>query len=217
MSSWLSREFLKGFGDVINDVGWLTHAASAKVINTAIGYTRNRPHPWSTFAPYTSWRGLTDRTFLARHLPPVAPVANLPDSTKVSQLFARPAGTQVLSTKSTCLFPAFAQYLTDGFIRSDPNVPGKTTSNHEIDLCPLYGRTWQQTEILRSKSDVPKQRGRLMSQMIDGEEFAPFLYTNDGTEIDKQFTDLDPPLLGHGQRRSSLLAVTAPTRRRTRR
>ena len=57
------------------------------------------------------------------------------------ELFKRPAGQQRLSAKSTCLFPAFAQYLTDGFIRTDPRDTARTTSNHEIDLCPLYGRT----------------------------------------------------------------------------
>ena len=196
MADWLSKEFLKLFGDVVDDVSWLSHLASSKVINTAVDSTRHRPHPWSTFKDYTSWQGLTDRSYLARHLPAVDPPPNLPAATAVQQLFARPAGAQTLSKKSTCLFPAFAQYLTDGFIRTDPANPGKTTSNHEIDLCPLYGRTPAQTGILRKNSNVPAERGRLKSQTINGEEFAPFLYINNGTALDPTFEDLDHPLLG---------------------
>ena len=198
MADWLSREFHSLFGDVVNDVSWLSHRASNLVVNEAVGTTRNRPHPWSTFSDYTSWQGLTDRTYLARHLPPVANPPNLPDPAHVQRLFARPGGTQTLSAKSTCLFPAFAQYLTDGFIRTDPTNAGKTTSNHEIDLCPLYGRTPAQTAILRLKSEIPEQRGRLKSQIINGEEYAPFLYVNNGAAPDLAFDGLDLPLFGHG-------------------
>lgn len=198
MADWFNRDFRSLFGDVINDVAWLSHRASNLVVNEAVGVTRNRPHPWSTFSDYTSWQGLTDRTYLARHLPPIPTPPNLPAPDQVQKLFARPAGAQILSAKSTCLFPAFAQYLTDGFIRTDPTNPGKTTSNHEIDLCPLYGRTAAQTAVLRLKSEVPEQRGRLKSQIINGEEYAPFLYVNNGTAIDPAFANLDPPLFGRG-------------------
>ena len=108
-------------------------------------------------------------------------------------LFKRPPGGQRMSDKSTCLFPAFAQYLTDGFIRTDASNLGKTTSNHEIDMCPLYGRTQAQTKILR-ETDLSKGLGRLKSQIIDGEEYAPFLFVDDGTRVDPQFVGLDAPL-----------------------
>ena len=209
MADWLSKEFLRLFGDAVDKVGWLAHEASSRVVNEAVGTTRNRPHPWSTYRDYTSWRGLTDRTYLARHLPPVPAGQPQPDIAQVQRLFARPAGTQRLSTKSTCLFPAFAQYLTDGFIRTDPLDARRTTSNHEIDLCPLYGRTPDQTDLLRLNTDAAGQRGRLKSQILataggSGEEYAPFLYRDGGTSIDPAFTGrdgrmgLDPPLLGHG-------------------
>ena len=42
---------------------WLSGKASAEMINTMIDSTRHRPHPWSTFSDYTSWPGLSDRTF----------------------------------------------------------------------------------------------------------------------------------------------------------
>ncbi len=193
MPDWI-EEFARQCGGIVNGIPCLSREASDVVINLAISQTRTRPHPWSTFSPYTSWRGLTDRTYLARHLPPVLQPATLPTAVQVQPLFARPAGAQTLSKKSTCLFPAFAQYLTDGFIRTDPTNPAKTTSNHEIDLCPLYGRTPEQTAILRLKSNAAGRRGQLKSQMIDDEEYAPYLYIDDGTAIDPAFAGLDPPL-----------------------
>ena len=198
MADWLSKEFFKGLGDCVDDIGWLSRFATDKTVNSAVGTTRTRPHPWSTFSDYTSWQGLTDRTYLARHLPPAAQPADLPAPDAVQALFKRPAGTQTLSKKSTCLFPAFAQYLTDGFIRTDGNDPRKTTSNHEIDLCPLYGRLPAQTAALRLSSGDRGQRGRLKSQSLNGEEYAPFVYNADGTLTNPTFAALDPPLFGRG-------------------
>ena len=188
------NDFVTGAGKVIDGWAWLSGEASATVINQSIGVTRTRPHPWSTFTDYTSWQGLTDRTYLARHLPP-ADVPVKPAESKVQELFRRPAGQQRLSTKSTCLFPAFAQYLTDGFIRSDPSDPRRTTSNHEIDLCPLYGRKPAQTDALRLKSVEAGRKGRLKSQINGGEEYPPLLYPNGDGVPDPQFAPLDPPLL----------------------
>jgi prostaglandin-endoperoxide synthase 2 len=97
------------------------------------------------------------------------------------------------------LFAAFAQYLTDGFIRTqlsnDPALEDRrrTTSNHEIDLSPLYGRTPVQTAVLRLQSTKHGLRGRLKSQMIADEEFSPFLCDNIGA-IKREFEILDQPL-----------------------
>ena len=87
-------------------------------------------------------------------------------------LFNRPVGQPPqLCPKSTCLFPSFAQYLTDGFIRTrmpntsagDPeHLRRQNTSNHQIDLCTLYGRTPEQiNEALLQKKIIgglPLQR-----------------------------------------------------------
>ena len=182
------------------------------VIDRAVRVTRNRPHPWSTKHDYISWTGLTDRTYNARMLPakPYPNVEKLgtrqPPLADVAALFAPPAGVpQRLCGKSTGLFPAFAQYLTDGFIRTQLHNDEalvdrkRTTSNHEIDMSPLYGRTPAQTRALRTMSEVVGARGRLKSQMIGGEEFSPFLFAADGT-IAAGFADakgeplLDMPL-----------------------
>jgi heme peroxidase len=177
---------------------WVNRFAINRIVNRA----RPRPHPLSTGRDYVTWPGLTDRRWSGRHLPP-RPRDNGPDPEALADLFARHKDKQRLCPKSTCLFPAFAQYLTDGFIRTESEklTPKgesvdarlrRNTSNHEIDLCPLYGRTADQTNALRLKSDEKGRKGRLKSQMIDGEEYAPFLNKNGKT--DPQFEVLDPPL-----------------------
>jgi prostaglandin-endoperoxide synthase 2 len=178
------------------------------VIDRAVKVARNRPHPWTTKHDYISWTGLTDRTYNARLLPakPYPQVeqhgTRRPPLADVAALFARPAeAPQHLCEKSTGLFPAFAQYLTDGFIRTqlhnDPALTDRrrTTSNHEIDMSPLYGRTPAQITALRTMKDVAGSRGRLKSQTINGEEFPPFLFAPDGT-IAEGFADANgAPLL----------------------
>ena len=88
---------------------------------------------------YVSWTSLTDQKWSARHLPATR-IPDLPAIDRVLEMFRQPGGRQRLSRKSTCLFPAFAQYLTDGFIRTRmPNISlGETddlrrqnTSNHQ--------------------------------------------------------------------------------------
>lgn len=168
------------------------------VINKIVNQVRNRPHPHSTKAPYTSWSSLTDKAWSARHLD-ASPIdqGSLPPFEKLHPLFARTGESQRMCPKSTCLFPSFAQYLTDGFIRtvtdkSDPDHLKRNTSNHNIDLCPLYGRTPEQTAALRVQSPVSQDRGKLKSQIENGEEFAPYLF--DGDAIKPEFEILDKPL-----------------------
>lgn len=180
-------------------------------IDRIVNVCRNRPHPWSTKHDYISWSSLTDRTYNARLLPakpyPDAEARGTrrPPVADVAALFKRASGqNQRLCPKSTGLFPAFAQYLTDGFIRTKlDNDPAKedrrrTTSNHEIDMSPLYGRTPDQTNALRLLSQTQGTRGRLKSQMLSGEEFPTFLYVGD--KIAPEFLDssgqplLDLPL-----------------------
>lgn len=173
------------------------------IIHRIVSQARNRPHPYSTRSLYTSWTSLTDRTWSGRHLG-ISPIdqATLPKWEMLEPLFKRTSESQRLCPKSTCLFPSFAQYLTDGFIRTqnetnpdgspNPDHRKRNTSNHEIDLCPLYGRTPEQTQALRVKSPSHAERGKLRSQFISGEEYAEFLF--DGDEIKEDFKVLDRPL-----------------------
>src|SRR5918994_2568801 len=142
------------------------------LINNAVMTVPTRPNPLSTMTDYTSWSSLTDRTFSSRHLPPVA-ARDLPDAERVADLFTR-TGDGTPCPKSTLLFAYFAQWFTDGFLRSDRSVerdPRRNDSRHEIDLLPLYGVTPGWTEQLRAH-----QGGRLKSQSIGGAGFPPYLF-----------------------------------------
>jgi prostaglandin-endoperoxide synthase 2 len=147
------------------------------LINRAVSKTKPRPYALSTMCPYTSWASLTDRTFSGRHLPPADDkyIDSLPPLDDVVELFKRPLGAQRTSSKSTLLFCYFAQWFTDGFLRTDRTDWRKTTSNHDIDLSPLYGLNAQFTAFIRAD-----EGGRLKSQMINGEEYAPFICDETG-------------------------------------
>lgn len=182
------EDALLGIGSAIIGKGRVNRI----VINRLVDSGRNRPHPWSTRCSHICWSGLSDRTYNARLLPPKPHVGPegigtaRPPIEQVVPLFAADSAGQRLCPKSTCLFPAFAQYLTDGFIRTmmsndPPFGPGgedraRTTSNHEIDLSPLYGRNQEQTAVLREPYVPGGRKGRLKSQMIRGEEYSPYLY-----------------------------------------
>jgi len=144
------------------------------LINSAVQYVPTRPNPFSTLTPYTSWASLTDRGYDSRHLPP-APQDGLPPAEAVAELFVR-RGEDTLCPKSTVMFAYFAQWFTDGFLRSDRSVerdPRRNDSTHEIDLLPLYGVRPSWTEQLRSH-----EGGRLKSQTLGGAEFPPYLYAD---------------------------------------
>ena len=177
---------------------WLDRKINAYAINAAVNVARSRPHPLTTAHDYVSWVTLTDKRWSARHLPPNDKL-KAPSIEEVVKLFIRPEGGQKLSPRSSCLFPAFAQYLTDGFIRTrmpSDNEPEsvrlQNTSSHDIDMCPLYGRNATQTDALRRKSQSNGERGRLKSQWIKDEEYAPFLL--EGGIIKSEFEALDHPL-----------------------
>jgi prostaglandin-endoperoxide synthase 2 len=146
------------------------------LINSGIRKMPARPHPLSTMAPYTSWASLIDRTYSSRHLPPVVDQeSGRPGVDQVAKLFAR-TGQTTLCARSTVLFPAFAQWFTDGFLRGETKEgrdPERTLSPHEIDLCQLYGLNSEITACLRTFSD-----GRLKSRLINGAEFPPALCEN---------------------------------------
>jgi prostaglandin-endoperoxide synthase 2 len=170
---------------LITRISPLRRLANRVLINRAILKMPTRPNPLSTMAPYTSWASLTDRTFDGRHLPPVLTDRKNPDLERTADLFTRRAD-MVPCPKSTVLFAYFAQWFTDGFLRSDRSVPvdlRKNTSNHEIDLSQLYGLNSEMTQLLRTHDG-----GTLKSQTIGDEEFPPYLCENG--EIKPEFQGL---------------------------
>lgn len=163
------------------------------LINYVVYKLPARPHPFSTRSPYTSWDSLTDKTWIGRHLPP-DPEFNadgkLPSLEALAALFQKKEGQTIYSEKSTLLFPYWVQWLTDGFLRVDSEDRLKNTSNHQLDLSPVYGLKRESTEKLRSG-----QGGKLKSQMINGEEYPPYLYEDPENNIFKEeFKDLYVPL-----------------------
>ncbi|GFE50457.1 hypothetical protein So717_22100 [Roseobacter cerasinus] len=162
---------------------------------------------WSAPVLDQSWASLTDTEWSTRHLG-ISPLdhSSLPAWEKISPLFQR------MCPKSTCLFPSFAQYLTDGFIRTrtDEKVQDrlkKDTSNHNIDLCPLYGRTDAQTRALRIKDPASEDRGTLKSQLLGDGAFGPFLF--DGDDIHKDFKGILDDPLGLGNLDQAIAEATA--------
>ena len=177
------------------------------LINTAISKVPARPNPLSTLAPYTSWSSLTDRSYDARHLPP-RQIENLPPAEEVAELFVR-RGEDTLCAKSTVTFAYFAQWFTDGFLRSDRSVardPRRNDATHEIDLLPIYGVRPSWTEQLRAH-----EGGRLKSQRIDGAEFAPFLCENGETKPEFSEIKVVRPEQIPPERRDELFAAGSDT------
>lgn len=171
---------------LVQHIGPLRQRVNRALINNAVMKVPPRPQPLSTLADYTSWSSLTDRTYDARHLPPQDAMALAPDVETVLELFEREDGATKECPKSTLLLPYFAQWFTDGFLRSDrsePRDPRRNESNHEIDLTQLYGVTAAETRMLRSR-----RGGRLKSQVIGGEEYPPHLCV-DG-EVKPEFRDV---------------------------
>ena len=165
-----------------------------RLINQAVYKIPTRPRPLSTMAVYSSWDSLTDRSWLGRHLPPDPEFNNpltLPPLDDVVDLFRMRGVNDILSPKSTVLFPYFVQWFSDGFLRvmsdpvddkstdpvdvkpgaGDPTVRLRTTSNHHIDLSTVYGINGAATHSLRLGIG-----GRLKSQIINAEEYPPFYY-----------------------------------------
>ena len=175
---------------------WLSGLINKFIIDTASSASRNRPHPFSTLEDYTSWESLTDK----RYLKPLQTVANAPPIDDVAQAFLRSENQGKHCEKSTLLFPVFAQYLTDGFLRTNMDDRVRTTSNHDIDLSPLYGRTREQTQALRLLDNSRGRRGRLRCQDIDGEDYPEELFEDDGVTVRRCFLNnkgeqiLDAPL-----------------------
>jgi prostaglandin-endoperoxide synthase 2 len=196
------------FWKFVQGVRPLARIVNKALINSAVYEIPTRPYPYSlmTLDPhvpdtdipkrtdaYTSWESLTDRRYTGRHLPP-DPAFNhadrLPVLADLAVLFGKVDGTTIASQKSTLLFPYWVQWFTDGFLRTDRVNRLRNTSNHQIDLCSVYGLTPKSTHMLRSFAG-----GRLKSQTINGEEYAEFYYGDPERGIVKaEFEGLYEPL-----------------------
>jgi prostaglandin-endoperoxide synthase 2 len=118
---------------------------------------------------------------------PATSPAGPPSALEAASLFERPE-TMIECPKSTLLFGFFAQWFTDGFLRSARDTEKgvlrdtqRNESTHEIDLSQLYGLTQAATRQLRARPDELDAvtgrpcRGLLKNQNINGEEYPQFL------------------------------------------
>ena len=151
--------------------------------------THPRPNPYSLRGDGTTlnWDTLNDKSFFARHAPPINKAIHTPGIKSVVDLFCR-SKDDFRPGRANLLFMVFAQWFTDGFFRSNHYDSRKTDSNHHIDLCQIYGINDQVTKILRSGNE-----GKLLSEDVNGEELAPLLYTlndNGKYEVKEEFKEL---------------------------
>jgi prostaglandin-endoperoxide synthase 2 len=175
--------------DYVNSRPRLRSVVNKWLINSMIDALPPRPLGMSTYSDYRSWPALADRSWSARHLgPDPALQERLPKLSSVVELFERTEIGDQPSPKSTLLFPHFAQWFVDGFLRTDPSDCRKNTSTHDIDLSQLYGQTVAVTRMLRECSET--ERGRLKCQRRDGREFPPYYFDENGT-VKKEFEKLE--------------------------
>lgn len=178
------------FPDAINDlenIALQNPAINAFAIDRMASRTAPRPHPFSLASDYTSWKSLTDRSYTGRHLAIASndycEAIGKVDIQRVGELFRRSNNGMIPCQRSSLLFTAFAQWFTDGFLRTDPNDGRRNTSNHEIDLCQVYGLNEGVTNQLRAM-----EGGRLKSQFINDEEYPPYAF--EGGELKSEFSSL---------------------------
>jgi prostaglandin-endoperoxide synthase 2 len=93
------------------------------------------------------------------------------------------------------LFPYWVQWFTDSFLRLDHYNKLKNTSNHEIDLCNVYGLTRKQTHLLRTFQGGKFKTQKLKRQDGVEEEYPLFYYADPAQGIvDPQFDGLYEPI-----------------------
>jgi prostaglandin-endoperoxide synthase 2 len=215
---------VSGFWRLIQRLPPAHRKVNKVLIDRAILKIPTRPNPLSTLAGYTSWASLTDRTYDSRHLPPAdAPAVSEPAAERVAELFNRD-GEMTPCEKSTVLFPYFAEWFVDGFLRSerprrdpetgavilDPDTgeplrdAARNESNHEIDLIQIYGLDDAVTRQLRAG-----EGGLLQYQVIDGEEYPPYLYEGERKKFDKVTVVRDDQITA--DQRRQLFAVGSDT------
>ena len=184
----------EAFWRFVNAVPFLARKVNAIVVDRAVAKAPFRPLRLSTKADYPCWSSLSDRTWFTRYLPSMceSDLARLPDLDALNHLYVTRSSGPRLSTRSTLLFPTFAQWFTDGFMMTSPDDRRRTTTNHQIDLSQVYGLHDDVTTALRLRSAERGLRGRLLSEVVSGEEWAPRLFDADGVRVARFETVPDP-------------------------
>ena len=163
----LLEEHARGDLAKVTSVPEINRLINAGLIDHVVSSTAGRPLPYSLWtgrpigtpyagagpeqpSDYVTWTGLTDRRFTGRHLPPAEAgyLERLPPIKDVVALYDRDAF--IPSTNTSTLLTFFAQWFTDSVLRTAPDDTRLNTSNHEIDLCQIYGLNAETTALLRT-------------------------------------------------------------------
>ncbi len=173
---------------LVQRVPLLERRINRVLINQGINVLPPRPYRLSTKLDFTTQDTLVDKTYNCRQLPPTPAEdgeRTTPGAAQVAELFRREEFLEC--EKSTVLFAYFAQWFTDGFLRSDRSAGGdnrdirRNESTHEIDLAQLYGLNDAETEMLRDR-----RRPILLAHQGElGEELPPDLYDDGGARIEQ--------------------------------
>jgi prostaglandin-endoperoxide synthase 2 len=229
VATWILGRF-PALSRFIQSIPKLNAWINGLAINSLVNSTAARPYPFSLWsadrnevvANYVSWTGLVDRTYTGRHLPPAEDmeIGDPPPTGEVIDLFRRVsvnnAEQMIRCERSSTLFCFFAQWFTDSFLRTNSLDRRKNTSNHEIDLCQIYGLDAATARLLRTGSGGRLRTGenqRFAEHLYaDGKikpEFLPLPYvTESGKQIfEPLMKDVFPKAISESDRRDTLYAT----------
>lgn len=147
----------------------------------------------STFHDYITMEAGFNTSQYARELPPVPfncprPMGNvgpkteadMPDPDLLFDIIFKRKEFIPNNLGSNVLFAFFAQHFTHQFFQTDfKRGPAYTLNqNHQVDMNQVYGIDWDTARALRTYKD-----GKLITQIINGEDYPPFMRDVKGVRI----------------------------------
>ncbi|XP_064616364.1 prostaglandin G/H synthase 2-like [Liolophura sinensis] len=194
----------KWFWDTVNYFPFLRETVMKKVYTLRSNMV-DSPPTYTSQHEYITFEAANNLSYFTRSLPPVprncptpmgvAGKKQLPDvQFLVDQLFTR-TEFKPDPMKTSVLFAFFAQHFTHQFFKTDfAKGPGFTNGGHGVDVSHIYGHDKNVENLLRSFSG-----GKLKSQMLNGEEFPPYLRDVPGVPVRYKSTvaDIHKFALGH--------------------
>nr|ALG96654.1 cyclooxygenase [Simrothiella margaritacea] len=165
--------------DIVSYLGPL-HRFFMKRVYLSRADNVDTPPIYTSRHEYITMEAAFNLTYYARTLPPVhencptpmgvAGKKLQPDAGVVTERLFRRDIFKPSPLNSNVLLPAFAQYFTHQFFKTDKDGPQYQWGGHGVDGSHIYGNDKEASDILRSF-----RGGRLKSQLLKGEEYPPYL------------------------------------------